>query len=301
LILFIFRFLALICLICLIVFLTIGKLDVTSIKSELKLEESNFNKLVSQMELDKNDSERAISSLFRSRGDFRDKEQEFVVETKNLKAEIDGFTPKRLEIEKEKHAKSEELKRLEIKLVTTLAPLDEISIQKIPLQKSKINKEEEKLKHTQVLITEKNDADLKASNFQNLETKRTIATESFNEEFVRLMEGIKKPFHFYYSESNEVLIASRAPSGKGIFINFGYEDGFRENMEFLTKNENASSPLSFRLKAKLVQKNFSYLEFLDETQVIDSSFATEGQSLILTRSGEIILNESEDESKSFLE
>jgi hypothetical protein len=282
-------------------FLIIGKLDITSIKSESKLAESNFNNLVFQMEVDKNGSEKTISSLFRLRGDFRDKEQEFVVETNNLKAEIEGFIPKRLEIAKEKNDKAEELKGLEKKLDTALAPLDEISIQKIPLQKSKINKEEEKLKHTQVLITEKKAADLKANNLQNLESRRTIAKENFNEEFVRLMNGIKKPFHFYYSESKEVLIASRAPSGKGIFINFGYEDGFRENMEFLTKNENAPSELSFRLSTKLVQKNFSYLEFLNTRQVVDSSFATEGQNLVLTRSGEIILDETEVESKSIIE
>jgi hypothetical protein len=58
-------------------------------------------------------------------------------------------------------------------------------------------------------------------------------------------------------------------------------------MEFITRNENATSNLSFRLKATLVQKNFSFLKFMDQLQVKDSSFASEGQTLIVTRSGQI--------------
>ena len=87
---------------------------------------------------------------------------------------------------------------------------------------------------------------------------------------MRLLQGIK-PFHLYYGDSKEIEIASRAPSGKGIFVNIGYEGGFREDMEFITNNINASSSLSFRLKADLVQKDFSFLEFLNPIQVKDSS------------------------------
>jgi hypothetical protein len=56
-------------------------------------------------------------------------------------------------------------------------------------------------------------------------------------------------------------------------------------MEFLTKNENASSILPFRLKATLVQKNFSFLEFVSDEQVDDPSYAAVGQLLNLERSG----------------
>jgi hypothetical protein len=105
------------------------------------------------------------------------------------------------------------------------------------------------------------------SNFENLEVKRNTATENFIEEQNRLMDGIKKPYHIYYAENKEVVVANRAPSGKGIFINNGYEDGLRENMEFITRNENATSNLSFRLKVTLVQKTFSFLEFFDKLQV----------------------------------
>ena len=72
-------------------------------------------------------------------------------------------------------------------------------------------------------------------------------------------------------------------------------EGLRAGMEFLTKNEGATSNLSFRLKATLVQKNFSYLEFLDPTQVSDPSYATEGQTLTLIRSGNFILDENSSE------
>ena len=67
---------------------------------------------------------------------------------------------------------------------------------------------------------------------------------------MRLLQGIKKPFHLYYGDSKEIEIASRAPSGKGIFVNIGYEGGFREDMEFITNNINASSSLSFRTQSR---------------------------------------------------
>jgi len=131
----------------------------------------------------------------------------------------------------------------------------------------------------------KSDADKVQSSFEFLENTRNLLTDNFIEEQERMMEVIKKPFHIYYGEKRGVEVANRAPSGKGFFINEGYEDGFRENMEFLTKNENASSNLPFRLKATLVQKNFSFLEFGSEEQASDPSYAAVGQLLNLERSG----------------
>ena len=286
---------ALLSLLGLIVFLLIGQLDTTSVKSDLEQAKARLNQLALQLDIDKNESEAALSGLYRARGDFRDKEEVFLGQIKDLKSQIDGFIPKQTELEKEKEDKSEELKKLETKLLSALGPLEEIESEKKPLEEKRKMLEEEKSKILQTLLSHIKEADEKALELSNLEAKRNIAKESFDEDLNRLMEGIKKPFHLYYAESKEVTIASRAPSGKGIFINFGYLEGLREGMEFLTKNEGATSNVSFRLKAALVQKNFSYLEFLDATQVTDPSYASEGQKLTLVRSGNFILDENSSE------
>jgi len=295
LILFIYRSVALLSLVGLFVFLLIGQLDTSSVKSDVEQAKIRLNQLALQLDIDKNESEATLSGLYRARGDFRDKEEVFLGQIKDLKSQIEGFIPKQTELEKEKDDKAEELKQLESKLLTALAPLEEIESEKKPLEEKRKMLEDEKSKILQTLLSHIKEADQKALELSNLEAKRNIAKESFDEDLNRLMEGIKKPFHLYYAESKEVTIASRAPSGKGIFINFGYLEGLRAGMEFLTKNEDATSNVSFRLKAVLVQKNFSYLEFLDATQVTDPSYASEGQKLTLIRSGNFILDENSSE------
>ena len=294
-ILFIYRSVALLSLVGLFVFLLIGQLDTSSVKSDVEQAKIRLNQLALQLDIDKNESEAVLSGLYRARGDFRDKEEVFLGQIKDLKSQIDGFIPKQTELEKEKDDKAGELKQLETKLLTALAPLEEIESEKKPLEEKRKMLEEEKSKILQTLLSHIKEADQKALELSNLEAKRNIAKESFDEDLNRLMEEKKNPFHLYYAESKEVTIASRAPSGKGIFINFGYLEGLRAGMEFLTKNEDATSNVSFRLKAVLVQKNFSYLEFLDATQVTDPSYASEGQKLTLIRSGNFILDENSSE------
>ncbi len=300
-ILFIFRLVSLLSLAGLIAFLLIGQFDTNSVKLELDQSNVKHRKLILQLEIDKNESENALSSLFRVRGDFRDKEEVFLGKIKDLKAEVDGFAPKQTQLDKEKEEKVLELKELEAKLLIALAPLEKVDSQKEPLEDKRKNLEEEKSKIIQTFVSVKKEADQKALELSNLEAKRNIAKESFEEDSSRLLEGIKKPFHLYYADSKKVTIASRAPSGKGIFINLGYLEGLREGMEFLTKNEDASSNLSFRLKATLVQKTFSYLEFLDPKQVSDPSYAVEGQKLALIRSGDFILDDNSSETVTITE
>jgi hypothetical protein len=241
--------------------------------------------LLVQLDSDKNESEKELSIVFRSRVDFRNKEEEQVSKIGNLELEIDGVTRKLADLKKKNKAKNEELIVTEEKVSTARVPLDEIAKQSLPLEEKKKLLEEEKIKVSQNLALVKSNADKVQSKFELLENTRNLSVDNFMEEQERMMEVIKKPFHIYYGDKRGVEVANRAPSGKGFFINEGYENGFRENMEFLTKNENASSILPFRLKATLVQQNFSFLEFVSEEQVSDPSYAVVGQLLTIERSG----------------
>lgn len=237
--------------------------------------------------MDKNESNLALSALYRSRVDYRDKEEETLSKIKDLQGEVDGFTPRLATIEKEIKEKSDELSKLDQEISSAREPIDKIVMQIQPIEEKKKIIEKEKLKLQETLSLVAQEAEQIENKFNSLEVKRNLASDSFEEERSRLMKGIKKPHHLYYAVDKEIVVANRAPSGKGIFINNGYIDGFRDNMEFITRNENATSNLSFRLKATLVQKNFSFLKFMDQLQVKDSSFASEGQTLIVTRSGQI--------------
>jgi hypothetical protein len=272
----------------LFVFILVGPKPSNSLTQELELTQSKYGELTLQLELDKNESDLALSTLYRARVEYRDKEEEALSKINSLKSEVDGFGPRLSSIEKEIEAKSDELSNLEQKLSSAREPITEISLQIKPIEQEKKLLEEEKTKLMQTLSLVTGEASQIESSFENLEIKRNVATGNFIKERNRLMDGIKKPHHIYYAENKEVVVANRAPSGKGIFINNGYEDGLRENMEFITRNENATSNLSFRLKVTLVQKTFSFLEFMDELQIKDSSFASVGQNLSLIRSGEFM-------------
>ena len=258
-----------------------------SLSQDLELVQKKHASLSLQLDLDKNKSNLALSALYRSRVDYRDKEEETLSKIKDLQGEVDGFTPRLATIEKEIKEKSDELSKLDQEISTAREPIDKIVMQIQPIEEKKKIIEKEKLKLQETLSLVAKEAEQIENKFNSLEVKRNLASDSFEEERSRLMKGIKKPHHLYYAVDKEIVVANRAPSGKGIFINNGYIDGFRDNMEFITRNENATSNLSFRLKATLVQKNFSFLKFMDQLQVKDSSFASEGQTLIVTRSGQI--------------
>ena len=258
-----------------------------SLSQDLELVQKKHAELTLQLDLDKNESNLALSALYRSRVDYRDKEEETLSKIKDLQGEVDGFTPRLATIEKEIKEKSDELSKLDQEISSAREPIDKIVMQIQPIEEKKNIIEKEKLKLQETLSLVAQEAEQIENKFNSLEVKRNLASDSFEEERSRLMKGIKKPHHLYYAVDKEIVVANRAPSGKGIFINNGYIDGFRDNMEFITRNENATSNLSFRLKAILVQKNFSFLKFMDQLQVKDSSFASEGQTLIVTRSGQI--------------
>jgi hypothetical protein len=256
-----------------------------SLKSDLEQAKNHHQELVVQLDLDKNDSEKELSVVFRSRVDYRNKEEEQASKLEKLKLEIDGVSKKLVDLNKKNEEKEKELADVKEKAANARSPIVEIEKKSLPLLEKKKTLEAEKKKLNESLNLVKSEADKVQSKFETLENSRNLAIDNFKEEQERLMEVIKKPFNIYFGDIVSVEVANRAPSGKGFFINQGLEDGFRGDMEFITKNENAKSNLPFRLKVSLVQKNFSFLEFLSVDQMDDSSFAEVGDLLRLERSG----------------
>ena len=285
-ILYVSRILASISVFAIIAFIFIGPVKVNTITDELEVAEGNYDELLFQLESDKNKSDLALSKLYRTRVDFREEGESVSSEIKSLKSEITGFEAKVVEVESDLLSKDKELSVLEEKLVVASEPMKQIVDSKVPLNEKKKLLEDKREELIKSLENAKIEADEIEKSFNILEAKRNFAMANFEEERARLMEGIKKPFHLYYLDEKEITVANIAPSGKGFFINKGYEDGFRERMEFISTKENDSSALPFKLKTTLVQRNFTFLEFIDLEKVNDSSFVKINEIINIIRSGE---------------
>jgi predicted nucleic acid-binding Zn-ribbon protein len=286
LILYVSRILASISVFAIIAFIFIGPVKVNTITDELEVAEGNYDELLFQLESDKNKSDLALSKVYRTRVDFREEGESVSSEIKSLKSEITGFEAKVVEVESDLLSKGKELSVLEGKLAVASEPMKQIVDSKVPLNEKKKLLEDKREELVKSLKNAKIEADEIEKSFNILEAKRNLAMANFEEERARLMEGIKKPFHLYYLDEKEITVANVAPSGKGFFINKGYDDGFRERMEFISTKENDSSVLPFKLKTTLVQRNFTFLEFIDLEKVNDSSFVKNNEIINIIRSGE---------------
>ena len=80
------------------------------------------------------------------------------------------------------------------------------------------------------------------------------------EKFYR--ESIKTPPWIYYADKMNVTVTNARPSGAGVFLPVGYQDGMKKGMEFLVRRTapNAPSRRSRRLRATLVQSNYCFAE-----------------------------------------
>ena len=80
------------------------------------------------------------------------------------------------------------------------------------------------------------------------------------EKFYR--DSIKTPPWIYYADKLNVTVTNARPSGAGVFLPVGYQDGMKKGMEFLVRRTapNAPSRRSRRLRATLVQSNYCFAE-----------------------------------------
>ena len=139
---FIFRACTWLSLVGIVVYIVVSDLGPTSLKQNLENATREHDELVVQLDADKNESEKELSIVFRSRVDFRNKEEEQVSKIGNLELEIDGVTRKLADLKKKNKAKNEELIVTEEKVSTARVPLDEIAKQSLPLEEKKNSQEE---------------------------------------------------------------------------------------------------------------------------------------------------------------
>ena len=179
-ILFTFRSVSFLSVLGLFGFIFFGPEASTSLNKDLADAEIKHNRLLIELESDKNESDLALSALYRARVEFRDKEEGFLSKIQNLEAEISGFVPKLSGLEKEINLKSEQLSALEKSLVSASEPIKEVAKKRLPLDEKKKLIEEEISTLTQSLAKVKGETEQVESNFKTLEVRRNVASIKFH-------------------------------------------------------------------------------------------------------------------------
>lgn len=298
-ILFIFRLLAWFATIGLGVYFILSPSSSNFLVVEIQAAEQELANLHLQFEEDKNSSEKEEFELSRLVQEYNAKMEESTAESDTLNNEINGLAPQADELDSEVSEKTKELESLVEALFKARLPLEEIELQGQPLLE-KEDADKATIKNLEAeLLAQKQKADSVSAELAVLETKRRISEESFNSDRERLSVDVKKPYHLHFADKKAVLVRNKVPSGKGIFIDAGYDAGFRDGMEFLGERMNDQTALPFRCQIGLVQDSYSYLKFVyPEESDLSPPSLEEDERILLTRSGKINLSESPVDSNS---
>ncbi len=295
-ILFIFRSLAWLSTIGLGIFFILNPSSSNAVLVEIQRAEDELVNLQSQMESDKNKTENEELELSKQSTAFRERTDLAKAEELEIDEELEGISAKSEELDKQVAEKKEELESLKQELAKAKIPLGEIELQGKPLFEREISLKESIKKLESDLAVQKEKADAIAAELAVLETKRKISEENFNSEKERLTADVKKPYHLHFADKKEVVVRNKVPSGKGVFIDVGYRDGFRNGMEFLVEKLNDRSALPFRAELGLVQDSYSYLKFVSvEGSGFSPDSLREDERILLTRSGKLSLLKKDKE------
>ena len=264
-------------------FLSQDKLS--SQKAFLDAAESKKKDAIRELEKDQNESTKVLNSLFRQRGDLRIKTQEFLSSSEEAEKEMMFLSSKIPNLEEKVSKLGEELEKIQ----------KEISFQEVKIneKKDEINPS---LKRAEVLNAELNqlqnifsNKNIEKKSIENsvfsLETKERVALEAYSSRKADLLSEIQKPPYLYYGDEIEVQVRNVSPSGNGIFISLGSEQGFRESMYFLAKFGTEPELKYSFLVASLVQENLTFLKKVDFGIDQNNILFDEQEKVLLSRSG----------------
>jgi len=255
---------------------------------EIQNAENELAKLQTQMEVDKNETQKKELELSQLSRTLREKHDETKSEEEDIIEELSGIAAKSAELDRQIAEKKEELEPLEQELAQSRLPLEEIKQQGKPLLEKESSLMESIKELESKLTAQKERADSVASELAVLENKRRIAEENFISEKQRLTSDVKKPFHLHFADKKEVIVRNKVPSGMGIFVNAGFRDGFRSGMEFLGEKLSDKNAIPFRAELGLVQDNYSYLKFVSSGETgFSPDSLEEDERILLTRSGKL--------------
>ena len=186
-----------------------------------------------QLELDKNKSEKLITALYRERSKMRAEIEELETVTENFKNDIELMDPLYKKIVDEKSAVDDELKEVLNQIKESEAPLNLLEDANKPIFENYKSLVEDQKKLEEKLGELKKSADSLSGDLGALSRERNTAQSNFDSKRTEVLLEVKHPGHLYFGDQMEVMVSSKAPSGKGLFIDKGEEAGIREGMTFM--------------------------------------------------------------------
>ena len=269
------------------VFFFLNQDKLISVKS--KIDAALDKKAIASRELesDQNESSKLLNGLFRQRGDLRMKARDLISSTETLVQEVEFLNLKIPELEEKSAAYEVDLGKLEKELNEQQQKIDSRNAEIGPTLQ-KVESLEAELEKLQESVAEKTkEKNFLSTEIAALETKRRVAEESFLERKKNLLSDIQKPPFIYYGDEVEVTIENISPSGNGIFISSGKDEGFRESMVFLASLGRGSNRKIFFMNASLVQDNLTFLELMDSDKNVQNNLFDDFEKVLLSRSGKL--------------
>ncbi len=259
--------------------------DFTSFSAKIKGAENVKNAAKLELESDQNKSTDLINGMFRARGKLRLEIEEALANAEKLKEEAEIILLK----ESDLSAKNAKLLK-ELEVVRKELAEQEQKTQQRREQGNPLRLEVEQARSDLQEIEEQNkkvksNHDQLDAEFSALRTRREVAQRSYQEEKDRLLSEIERPPFHYYGDEHEVDVLSVSPSGSGLFIEDGIKSGFRDDFKYLAY-EQSEPDQYFYLKASLVQKNLTFLEFDRNYREKASASIRSDQKLFLIRTGD---------------
>ena len=259
--------------------------DFISFSAKIKGVENEKNAVKLELESDQNKSTDLINGMFRARGKLRLEIEETLANAEKLKEEAEIILLK----ESDLSTKNAKLLR-ELEVVRKELAEQEQKTQQRREQGNPLRLEVEQARSDLKEIEEQNkkvksNHDQLDAEFSALRTRREVAQRSYQEEKDRLLSEIERPPFHYYGDEQDVVVLSVSPSGSGLFIGDGIKSGFRDDFKYLAY-EQSEPDQYFYLKASLVQKNLTFLEFDRNYREKASASIRSDQKLFLIRTGD---------------
>ena len=222
----------------------------------------SIENLKKEMVVDENASKLALAAVFREISGHReaiDEAQGTFKETKEKVDFLESELAKVAEELKEAEAESEELVPSRLDAQSKLAELN-ARLEPLKANANGISATRQGLEEELGGVQKDNQA-LQAKLDKLIFAREQILVD-FREREKFYRDSIKTPPWIYYADKMNVTVTNARPSGAGVFLPVGYQDGMKKGMEFLVRRTapDAPSPRSRRLRATLVQSNYCFAE-----------------------------------------
>ncbi len=263
-----------------------------NLESFISLEESlskaikNEQNSSLRLEIDKNKSEALITDLYRERSKMRQNIEDLENNIEKLGKDIELIEPLMEKIKGETKIIDDELSLISAELKQSEIPLESILKENETVFQRHTDLLELRRKSLEKLESLRKQADSLVGDLTALSRERQVAQSNFSSKREEILLELKHPGHLYYGDETEVSVSSKAPSGKGVFIDQGRENGFRENMLFTVKKSPSPEEIPLVLRSAIVEDEFSFLELIELGSSSKSLNVEDGEKLFLIRTGD---------------